>query len=61
MFHPSMFIEHAKQLGLDLYTGVPCSFLKPFINYAMVLERVLWPPVDSCIWLSSNTWIRLEG
>ena len=26
------FIEAARQRGFELYTGVPCSYLKPFIN-----------------------------
>jgi len=26
------FIESARQHGFELYTGVPCSYLKPFIN-----------------------------
>ncbi|MEO8325328.1 MAG: phosphonopyruvate decarboxylase [Nitrospirota bacterium] len=47
MFHPSMFIEHAKQLGLDLYTGVPCSFLKPFINYVIDNEDVRYVPLTN--------------
>jgi phosphonopyruvate decarboxylase len=29
------FVEQAKNAGFGLYTGVPCSFLKPFINYAI--------------------------
>lgn len=29
------FIQQAKQAGFQLYTGVPCSYLKPFINYVI--------------------------
>ena len=29
------FIEAARDLGFSLYTGVPCSYLKPFINYVI--------------------------
>lgn len=29
------FIEAAKAHGFLLYTGVPCSYLKPFINYVI--------------------------
>jgi len=29
------FIEAAKVRGFQLYTGVPCSYLKPFINYVI--------------------------
>ncbi len=47
MFHPSLFIEHGRQLGLDLYTGVPCSFLKPFINYVIDDENVRYVPLTN--------------
>ncbi len=47
MFHPSIFIEHGRQLGLDLYTGVPCSFLKPFINYVIDDESVFYVPLTN--------------
>ncbi|RUT07240.1 hypothetical protein DSM106972_025010 [Dulcicalothrix desertica PCC 7102] len=29
------FIQAASSRGFGLYTGVPCSFLKPFINYVI--------------------------
>jgi phosphonopyruvate decarboxylase len=29
------FVEAAKSLGFGLWTGVPCSYLKPFINYVI--------------------------
>jgi phosphonopyruvate decarboxylase len=35
MFHASAFVERATSLGYDLYTGVPCSFLKPLINHVI--------------------------
>lgn len=31
----SDFVEVAKELGYTRYTGVPCSFLTPFINYVI--------------------------
>jgi len=31
----SQFVEPAKQAGFDLWAGVPCSFLTPFINYTI--------------------------
>jgi len=37
------FVEAARELGFSRYTGVPCSFLTPFINYIInddVLEYV---------------------
>jgi len=35
MIQASSFIEQAKAAGFSLYTGVPCSYLKPFINYVI--------------------------
>jgi len=29
------FVEAARELGFSCYTGVPCSFLTPFINYVI--------------------------
>tara|TARA_R110002096_G_scaffold17139_4_gene58996 strand:- start:20325 stop:21479 length:1155 start_codon:yes stop_codon:yes gene_type:complete len=29
------FVEAARELGFSRYTGVPCSFLTPFINYVI--------------------------
>jgi len=31
----SDFVEQARVRGFSIYTGVPCSFLKPFINYVI--------------------------
>jgi phosphonopyruvate decarboxylase len=31
----SEFVGPAKQLGFDVWAGVPCSFLTPFINYTI--------------------------
>ena len=35
MIRAESFLEKAKQAGFELYTGVPCSYLKPFINYVI--------------------------
>jgi phosphonopyruvate decarboxylase len=29
------FLQPASKLGFSLFTGVPCSYLKPFINYTI--------------------------
>jgi phosphonopyruvate decarboxylase len=31
----SQFVGPAKQMGFDFWSGVPCSFLTPFINYTI--------------------------
>lgn len=35
MIAAASFIEHLRGLGYSQYAGVPCSFLKPFINYVI--------------------------
>lgn len=35
MISAKLFIESARELGFEFYTGVPCSYLKPFINYVI--------------------------
>lgn len=38
MITAESFIQAAKGHGFSLYTGVPCSYLKPFINYVIDAE-----------------------
>ncbi|BAZ40870.1 phosphonopyruvate decarboxylase [Calothrix sp. NIES-4101] len=35
MIQAEQFVEAARKLGFEWYTGVPCSFLTPFINYVI--------------------------
>jgi phosphonopyruvate decarboxylase len=35
MLTAQTFVEAAKRRGFSLWTGVPCSYLKPFINYVI--------------------------
>jgi phosphonopyruvate decarboxylase len=35
MIQAESFMRQAIELGFNLYTGVPCSYLKPFINYTI--------------------------
>jgi phosphonopyruvate decarboxylase len=35
MIEARSFVEAAKLAGFSLYTGVPCSYVKPFINYVI--------------------------
>jgi len=35
MIPASAFIEHLRGLGYSQYAGVPCSYLKPFINFVI--------------------------
>ncbi len=35
MIEASQFVGPARRMGFDFWAGVPCSFLTPFINYAI--------------------------
>jgi phosphonopyruvate decarboxylase len=40
MIAAETFIAAAREAGLAFYTGVPCSYLKPFINYTISDPRL---------------------
>lgn len=40
MIEAEDFVEAARRLGFRRYTGVPCSFLTPFINYVINDDRL---------------------
>ncbi|MDH3977567.1 MAG: phosphonopyruvate decarboxylase [Gammaproteobacteria bacterium] len=40
MIEAGAFIQRAREHGFSLYTGVPCSYLKPFINYVIDDENL---------------------
>ena len=42
MINAEMFIEAARGLGFTHYTGVPCSYLTPFINYVINDEQLTY-------------------
>lgn len=44
MIEAKTFVETARQAGFGLYTGVPCSYVKPFINY--VIDAQARGPTD---------------
>jgi phosphonopyruvate decarboxylase len=35
MIQANQFLEECLSLGFDFFTGTPCSYLKPFINYVI--------------------------
>jgi phosphonopyruvate decarboxylase len=35
MIQAASFVNQARQMGFRLFTGVPCSYLKPLINYVI--------------------------
>ena len=46
MFNASDFVKQAGRIA-DLYTGVPCSFLKPLINYVIDRPDVPYAPMNN--------------
>ncbi|MCP3917704.1 MAG: phosphonopyruvate decarboxylase [bacterium] len=40
MIGAARFLDAANELGFRLYTGVPCSYLKPFINYVIDADHL---------------------
>lgn len=42
-----MIINKARTRGADLYTGVPCSFIKPLINYVTDSPEVNYVPLNN--------------
>ncbi len=40
MIEANEFIEAARRYGFQRYTGVPCSFLTPFINYVIADDQL---------------------
>jgi phosphonopyruvate decarboxylase len=47
MISAKSFINKAKTFGFGTYTGVPCSFLKPFINYIIDSDEVSYIPAPN--------------
>src|SRR5262249_33902123 len=35
MIQAASFVNHAREMGFRLFTGVPCSYLKPLNNYVI--------------------------
>src|SRR4029453_17641148 len=35
MIRAASFVQQAREHGFSFFTGVPCSYLKPFINYTI--------------------------
>lgn len=42
MIEAADFLEPARDLGFDFWAGVPCSYLKPFINYVIDDPGLTW-------------------
>ena len=42
MIEAEQFVEAAREAGFRRYTGVPCSFLTPFINYVINDDKLAY-------------------
>ena len=42
MIDAAQFVQQGADLGFRLYAGVPCSFLKPFINYVIDSDELCY-------------------
>ena len=47
MIGASVFVNAALRHGLSLWTGVPCSYLQPFINYVIAADDVAYVPASN--------------
>ena len=60
MICSSVFLEKCKERGYTLFTGTPCSYLKPFINYVIDddgLEFVETTNEGDAVALSCGAWL----
>ena len=60
MIHSSTFLDKCKERGYTLFTGTPCSYLKPFINYVIddnELEFVETTNEGDAVALACGSWL----
>lgn len=60
MIHSSVFLEECKKIGYTLFSGTPCSYLKPFINYVIddnELEFIETTNEGDAVALASGAWL----
>ena len=47
MLAAGVFVEAARRNGIGLWTGVPCSYLQPFINYVIGDDSLTYVPASN--------------
>ncbi len=60
MINSSVFLNECKENGYTLFTGTPCSYLKPFINYVIDdidLEFVETTNEGGAVALACGAWL----
>jgi len=61
MIESSEFLNACKTQGLNLFTGTPCSYLKPFFNFVIddpELEFIGTTHQGDSVALASGAWLR---
>jgi len=60
MITPDEFIDSAQNKGYDFYTGVPCSFLTPFINGSITSKKTDYVGATSegeAVAIAAGAWL----
>src|SRR6056297_3047382 len=47
MIQAKQFVDEALKMGFNFWSGVPCSYLKPFINYVIDDPKVRYVPASN--------------
>jgi phosphonopyruvate decarboxylase len=58
------FLEPARERGFDFYTGVPCSFLTPFINRTIGSNQITYVCAASegeAVGIAAGAWLAGRG
>ena len=64
MINAAQFVEAARARGLGLWTGVPCSYLKPFINFTIddpASRYVAATNEGDAVAIASGSWVGGTG
>ena len=64
MISADAFLAPARERGFDFYTGVPCSFLTPFINRAISSPEIAYVGAASegeAVGIAAGAWLAGRG
>lgn len=64
MINADLFVEAARARGCGLWTGVPCSYLKPFINFTIGSKTVRYVGATNegdAVAIASGSWLGGVG
>lgn len=60
MIEAGAFVQAARARGFRLWSGVPCSYLKPFINFTIDHDEVRYVPAANegdAVAIASGSWL----